>query len=299
MDMNCSAIENYGVLTTASESRSPAPVWRGHRASGAGPTLHFLHGNGFCGGVYWPFLRRFLPRHGLFCNDIEGHGDSDAPGHYSGAEAVLARARQVIGEQGLDQQPLIGIGHSYGAALTLRLAADHPGLFKAVVLLDPIVMPPPVWLGIRLSAALGRNPMAQGARRRRQVWPSRAAAFKHLNGRGTYAGWTIDAMQCFVEHALTPTGNGDEVRLSCPRELEAEIFERPVWPWRAFRQLPCPALFVYGESSYGFFPWAHRLAKAANPRIVFRRLPGGHCFMQQDPQRAHEVVAEFLARQGH
>jgi len=297
MDMTTFDKAGYEVLTALTESPAP-PVWRGHRATGEGTALHFLHGNGFCGGVYWPFLSRFLPQHALFCSDIEGHGASEAPAQNSGAEAVLVRARQVIAEQGLDRALLVGMGHSYGAALTLRLAADHPQLFRAVVLLDPIVMPPPLWAGVRLSSLLGRNPIAQGARRRRERWPSREAALQHLQGRGIYAGWTLDAMRCFVDHALTPTGNGEEVRLACPRDIEATIFEHPIWPWRAFRRLQCPALFVYGESSYPFFPWAHRLAKAANPRIQFRRLPGGHCFMQQDPARAHEVVAEFLQQQG-
>ncbi|HSW14817.1 MAG TPA: alpha/beta hydrolase [Solimonas sp.] len=298
MDMTFPDIGNYRLQTQPTQSPAPAPVWRGQRVAGQGPNLHFLHGNGFSGGVYWPFLSRFLPDYGLFCNDIEGHGDSDAPAAFSGIEAVLGRARQVIAEQGLDRQPLIGIGHSFGAALTLRLAADHPQLFRAVVLLDPIVMPPPMWLGVRLASLLGRHPMAQAALRRRNRWPSRDAAFAHLNNRGIYAGWTAEAMRCFVEHALKPTGQGEEVQLSCPPALEAAIFEHPVWPWPAFRRLQCPVLFVYGESSYGFFPWAQRLARRANPRIEFQRLPGGHCFMQQDPARAHATVADFLHRQG-
>lgn len=293
-----SAAKDYGSLALTEDRRPGQPTWRGRRAPGPEPTLHFLHGNGFCGGVYWPFLRGFLPRHGLFCSDIEGHGASEAPAAFSGVAAVLERARAVIAAQGLDRGPLVGIGHSFGGALTLRLAAEHPGLFRAVVLLDPIVMPGPMWAAVRLGSFVGRHPMAAGARRRRERWPSRAEALARLQGRGIYAGWTAEAMQAFVDHALRPSGQGEEVELACPREIEAQIFEQPVWPWRAFRRLQCPALFVSGQSSYGFFPWARRVTQRLAPRIEFLTLPGGHCFMQEDPAGTHAVVADFLRRQG-
>jgi pimeloyl-ACP methyl ester carboxylesterase len=298
MDITSTA-KDYGALAPTEDRRPGQPAWRGRRTTGEGPTLHFLHGNGFCGGVYWPFLRAFLPRYGLFCSDIEGHGESEAPTHFSGVAAVLERARAVIAAQGLDRgAPLVGIGHSFGGALTLRLAAEHPGLFRAVVLLDPIVMPGPMWAAVRLGSFVGRHPMAAAARRRRERWPSRAEALARLQGRGIYAGWTAEAMQSFVDHALRPSGHGEEVELACPRGLEAEIFEQPVWPWRAFRRLQCPTLFVSGQSSYGFFPWARRVAQRMAPQVEFLTLPGGHCFMQEDPAATHAVVADFLRRQG-
>ncbi len=293
-----SAAKNYGDLDLTEDRRPGQPTWRGRRTPDGEPTLHFLHGNGFCGGVYWPFLQPFLPRYGLFCSDIEGHGASEAAPRFSGVAAVLERARAVIAAQGLDQGPLIGVGHSFGGALTLRLAAEHPGLFRAVVLLDPIVMPGPMWAAVRLGSYVGRHPMAAGARRRRERWASRGEALARLQGRGIYAGWTAEAMQCFVDHALRDTGNGEEVTLACPRELEAEIFEQPVWPWRAFRRLQCPTLFISGQSSYGFFPWATRVARRMAPQVEFLTLPGGHCFMQEDPAATQAVVADFLRRQG-
>jgi len=88
------------------------------------------------------------------------------------------------------------------------------------------------------------------------------------------------------------------VELACPREIEAQIFEQPAWPWRAFRRLQCPTLFVSGQSSYGFFPWARRVTQRLAPRVEFLTLPGGHCFMQEDPAGTHAAVADFLRRQG-
>lgn len=290
------SISSYSQLTPWASGAGVGPVIRGRRgdaADAAAPLIHFLSGNGFCGGVYWPLLRHFLPQYGLVTHDIEGQGDSGDPAHFSGVEAVLARIPQVMADLHLPGRPLIGMGHSFGGALTLRVAADHPGLFKALVLLDPIVMPPAVFAGIRLASMLGRHPLANASRRRRDTWPSRTALADHLRGRGTYKGWTEEAFQCFVEYA-THDQDGQRV-LSCPRELEAEIFERPVWPWPAFRKARLPILLLRGEQSFPFFPRAERLAQRANPQVVVRTLPGGHCFMQEHPDAAHAVIADFLA----
>lgn len=286
-------IESYSELQPWESRAGTGPALRGRRTETGAPLIHFLHGNGFCGGVYWPMLRHFLPQYGLMTHDIEGHGDSDNPPRFSGVEAIIRRIPQVMADQGLPGQPLIGMGHSFGGALTLRVAADNPGLFKALVLLDPIVMPPPFFIGVHIAAALGRHPLANASRRRREAWASRAEVADRLRGRGTYKGWTPEALHCFVEYATHDEG-GKRV-LSCPRELEAEIFERPVWPWAAFRKAQLPILFLRGEQSFPFFSRAEKMARKANPRLVVKTLPGGHCFMQENPEATYQVVAEFLA----
>jgi len=268
------------------------PVLRGRRADGDGPTIHFLSGNGFCGGVYWQFLEHFRPHHALFLHDIEGHGASDAPERFSGVGALCRRIPQVIAEQGL-KGPLIGMGHSFGAALTLKVAADNPGLFKALVLLDPIVFPTPVWIGLKALSRFGLHPMTRAARRRRQAWPSRDDALAHLRGRGIYKGWTEEALECFVDHAMEAR-DGRWV-LRCPPELEGEIYEHPVYPWPSFRKARLPILFLHGAGSYDFFPMASKLAHAANPGVHVRTTPGHHCFMLEHPSQTHAAVAGFLA----
>ncbi|MEW6167621.1 MAG: alpha/beta hydrolase [Pseudomonadota bacterium] len=284
---------SYGWQSTA----GGGPLLRGRRtAAGAdAPTLHFLHGNGFCGGVYWPFLRHLLPDYGLFCHDLEGHGASEAPARYSGPAAIIARVPKVIADQQLDRGTLIGIGHSFGAAVTMAVAARNPGLFRALVLLDPILLPTRSWLYIKLLSALGRNPMAEAARRRRNRWACRDDALEHLRGRGIYRGWGEEGLRCFVEHATRDAADGSRV-LCCPRELEAAIFENPVYPWRLLPRVDVPILFLHGAGSYPFMAPSARKAKCANPRVEARALPGGHCFMLEDPPAAAAVVRRFLER---
>lgn len=268
-------------------------VLRGRHTTAPGQTIHFLSGNGFCGGVYWPLLRRLPPAYRVFTHDLEGHGDSEAGQGFSGINTTLARVRAVMAEQGLDRAPMIGMGHSFGGALTLKLAADHPGLFQALVLLDPILLPPAHWWAFRLSSRLRRNPMAQGARRRRTLWASRDEVVERLRGRGIYRGWTEEALASFADHATRDTPQGRA--LCCPVEVEAQIFEHPVYPWRLLPRLRIPILFLYGAQSYSFFPAAARKARSLNTGLQAQTLPGGHCFMQEDPEAAAQAVARFLA----
>lgn len=287
----------FGDLPRWESSAGGGPRLRGRRADGAGATVHFLPGNGFCGGVYWSFLQKLLPQHGLFLHDIEGHGDSEAPAHFSGIGAVTRRIPAVMQEQGLrDGRPLIGMGHSFGAALTLKVAADNPGLFKALVLLDPIVFPGPVWAGVKLMAALGVHPMVKAALRRRREWASRQDALDRLRGRGIYAGWPEQALVDFVDSA-THDANGKRL-LSCPPGLEAEIYARPVYPWPSFRKARLPILFLHGAQSYPFFPPAARIAQRLNPQVAVATSPGHHCFMVEDPSSAAAAVTNFLQKQG-
>lgn len=286
----------YHEFTTAwASSAGTGPTLRGRRHDGPATTLHFVHGNGFCSGVYWPMLQQLMSHYGLFCVDLEGHGDSDRPTRFSGSKMIAQRMAPVIADQRPGGQALVGMGHSYGAALTVRAAAENPQLFRALVLLDPILLPTPLWLGTRLLARLGRNPMSRAARRRRDRWPSREQASARLHDRGIYRGWRDDAFDCFIEHA-TRDENGERV-LSCPTWLEAEIFDHPLYPWRALRQLQCPVLFVYGTQTYPFIGPAARKTQKLLPALEIRTQAGGHCFMQEDPQTTADTIHNFLSAQ--
>ena len=288
-------IQSYDDLARWTSTAGQGPTLRGRHHDTAGPTIHFLSGNGFCGGVYWPMLKTLLPEYGLFTHDIEAQGDSDAPENFSGVRPLLRRIPQVMADQRVTGNPLIGMGHSFGGALTLRVAAENPGLFKALVLLDPIVLPTPAFIGLKFMSLIGRHPLSGPTRRRHDTWPSRQAVVDSLRGRGAFKNWTDEALQCFATFAIREVGGG--FKLACPKEIEAQIFESPVYPWAAFRKIKVPILFLRGTTSYEFFPWAEKMAKRANPSITFKQLPGWHCFMQEDPGKASAVVREFLEAQ--
>lgn len=258
----------------------------------AGPVqAHFLSGNGFCGGVYWPFLQRLLPEYSIWIHDQLGQGESDNPARFTGTRDWTDRLCQV-----LDQAPprrRIAIGHSFGGAMSLRLAMARPQAFEAIVLLDPVLFPPLLLAGIDLMRWTGRHPFARAAKQRRNYWPDRTALRAYLQDRGIYRGWSEASLEAFVEHACEQTEEGWSLR--CPPWLEAELYARPARGYRqALRQLKLPILFLYGADSYPFMPLAARHAARCGHAV--KALPGGHCFMQEDPAAAADAVREFLAQ---
>lgn len=254
--------------------------------------MHFLHGNGFSGGVYWPFLRELLTDGPVITHDLEGHGESDRPTAFSGGGALIRRVPQVMDDIGLPQTGVVGMGHSFGGALTLKLADRQPERYRALVLLDPILLPKRYWWGSKLASWLGRNPMSNGARRRRAVWSDRATVRSKLAGRGIYRGWTDEALDHFIDHATRDAPEGRT--LNCPTWLEATIFENPFYPWPAVARLRLPTLLLYGRDSYPFFPATVRRVARLAPQVVVQALPGGHCFMQEDPSATANAIRAFL-----
>ena len=259
------------------------------------PLLHFLHGNGFCGRVYEPMLQALAADFDLWLSDAPGHGDSEVAPRFPGWNACAQAALQAFQVQRgrFGGVPCHAVGHSFGGVLTALMLAEAEQPFERAVLLDPVLFPPPMLLAIR--AGLGRlNPLAKASRRRRRVWPSRAAAAQALHGRGTYKGWAPAALQAFTVHALQDLPDG-QVGLKCTPELEATIFSSgPRRLWGALGRVAVPTLIAHGEDTMPFVARGASRAATRNAAIEQQVLPGGHCFMQQDPARAAATVRAHL-----
>lgn len=273
---------------------------RGHHSPPSGrPVIHFLHGNGYCGLTYAPMLERLSERFDLFLSDVPGHGDSDHGGRFPGwnhcAEFALEAWRA--------HQPRFGnvdvhaVGHSFGSVLSTLMLARTPETFRRAVLLDPVLFPPAMIGLMALSDVVGlysRNTLAQRASKRRHHWNSREDAMDGLRNRGMFKGWRDDALQAYVQHALRDHPGGG-VELKCRPSREAEIFgSYPRRLWASLARITTPTLVLRGEDTYPFAARAVERWTRSNPVARREVLPGGHCFMQEDPDRAAAAVADFL-----
>lgn len=278
------------------------PVIRGYETAGGGATpIHFLHGNGFAGGVYSPFLAGLYQRgHGLVMPDCQGHGASDAGARFIGWEATARRAARVMDARlpGTGDIAPIGAGHSFGGIITLLMAAREPARFSRVVLLDPVLFPRAYVRIIRILNWLGVarriTPMARQAMRRNRRWASREAARESMCERGIFRGWAPEALDAYVHYALHCDDSGCE--LSTPAWMEASIFSSaPPSLWRAVRRVRVPVDIVVGRETYDFILPSVQRAARLNQHIRVHTIAGGHCFMQQAPGPAADFVAGLLA----
>lgn len=272
---------------------------RGWRSPASGkPLLHFIHGNGFCTLAYQPMLERLAVHFDLWLSDVQGHGDSDHGGAFVGWNRSAALALEAfhagLGEYG--DVPRFAVGHSFGGVLTALMLAREPALFRRAVLLDPVVFSRAM-IGVMGVASLfgmhRRHGLARKAASRRNFWPDRQAAHDSLQGRGIFKGWSAQALQAYVDHAIGDCGEG--VVLKCRPSREVEIFSSfPHRMWASLGQVQTPTLVLYGDRTYPFVPRSLERWARLNRQVEPRKVAGGHCFMQEDPQLAVEQIEAWV-----
>lgn len=273
---------------------------RGEHAAPSGrPVLHFLHGNGYCGRVYWPMLALLQVDFDIVISDMQGHGDTEHGGRFHGwnrsAELALEAWKKLAPR--FPGVPHYAVGHSFGGVITSLILAQEPQQFSRAMLLDPVLFTPMMIGVMALSDVVGlyeRNAMAKKARSRCRHWPTRVAAYANLQGRGMFKGWKPEALQAYVDYALKDSADGG-VELKCRPSREAEIFGSfPRRLWGSLAKVHTPVKVDYGEQSYPFVGESVKRWQGINPLIQSERVPGSHCFMQQDPVAAAARVKAFL-----
>lgn len=273
-----------------------------HTPPSGKPLLHFLHGNGYCGRVYTPMLAALAEDFDLWLCDVQGHGDSDHGGRFHGwnRNAELAVEAFEALRAPFGEVPRFALGHSFGGVLTSLILARHPELFRRAVLLDPVLFSPAMIGVMALSDVVGlaqRTGMAKKAQKRRRQWPDRASAYAALHGRGMFRGWDEEAFAAYIEHALKDVDGA--VELKCRPSREAEIFgsyPRRLWP--SLAKVTTPTEVIHGVSTYPFVARSVARWCAGNGHVRSQVVPGGHCFMQEQPRDSAGRVADFLLQRG-
>ena len=124
------------------------------------PVIVMVHGI-TDNGLSWTTLTQDLQDdYDIYMLDARGHGLSDP---FTDADTADSLAKDVVGfVQAMKLDRPILMGHSMGAATVMRLAAQYPGLPRAVVMLDPLLgrLPPVLDAAVApvASAAPARRP---------------------------------------------------------------------------------------------------------------------------------------------
>ena len=266
---------------------------------GEGRQIHFLHANGFCAGVYHPFVSHLGEGLEITASDIRGHGDS-AP-----CDCIPLKLWEPFARDLKEfiirvmTPPVIGAGHSLGAVVTLMASVLYPELFSRIILIDPVILSPGLLRLISVMRLLGlqhRFPLARKARRRKVRFSSRDEVFTRFsNGRGLFKKWPEEYITAYLECAVAE--NTDKsVALKCDPELEAQIYESvPSGVWSYVSRVSCPVLAVRGENSDTFLPLAAEKMSRSGKNISVVTIPGaGHFIPMERPRELASVMLEFI-----
>ncbi len=115
-----------------------------HRFGPPGPArVLMIHGLTGHGRRWHTLAGRHLPDVAVLAPDLIGHGRSSYAAPWTIDANVAALAGLIENEA---DGPVLVVGHSFGCAVALHLAAQCPDLVSALVLLDPAVALDGQWM---------------------------------------------------------------------------------------------------------------------------------------------------------
>jgi len=257
---------------------------------GDGPPLVLLHATGFHAWLWLPYARPFRERFHVLALDQRGHGESDKPSSGYRWEifgADLAAFLDALGLEGVQ-----AVGHSKGATAIAAAAAAGTDRLARAVLIEPVL-----FFGEPATGPVWESPLVAAARRRRNIWPSRAAMFTSLRARLPFAAWEEEFVRLYVDHGVAERPDGT-VELLCPGEIEAQVYAHAPMTDSAelLSRLDVPALLVRGEHSTGLDGRVAGEALARLPQATLVTVPGaGHFAPMERSGAVAEAIARFLA----
>lgn len=251
--------------------------------------LVLAHATGFCGAVWRPLIPALREHFRVITLDQRGHGDSDKPDtEYAWRDFVEDLAGVI---DALRLRDVYAVGHSKGGAAVAGVAALHPGRIARAVLLDPVLIDP---------LPEGRDPagnlLAIGARRRRQVWDSRAQMIESFAARPPFDLWRRDFLEAYVDGGTFVRDDG-RIELKCPGEIEARVYEGAARSSSIvfLQKMEIPTLLVSGASSLTLPPARARQAALSLRDGRLEILPGvGHFVPMEAPDDVLRLLRGFL-----
>ena len=283
-------------MTQAPTTPSGSDVW--HDWGGAGPTVHFAHANGFPPGTYRKLAEALAENHHVVSMAARPLWSPDPATELQNWSELADDLKAELARRGL--RGILGVGHSLGGVASLLAAADDPGLFRAVVAVDPLVLTGRVstFWGLMKGVGLGsRLGLVRGARSRRGQWPDRETVLSSYRRKRIFKFWDPEVLDDYIDCGTVVMPEGT-LGLRYPKAWEARIFEiAPHNLWPRLRRLQVPTLFIQGETSDTFRDAAvRRVAREVPMAEVAVVRNSTHFVPMERPQELGDVILEFFER---
>ena len=275
----------------------PPPLVELAGQSGA-PLLHLAPANGFPPRTYLPLLQKLsgfrcvcMPPRALWGDQAPPTEDRD---WNADAADLLA------GFAAYDMRDVVAVGHSLGGLVAMLALLKAPERFRALIMLDPPILPPDMLDVIRAAwknGAIDQMPLVQGALRRRQTFASRAEAFERFRQKPLFADWSDEALWLYVQHGIMRS-DGDGYELVWSTDWEAHYFSTVYLKiWEKLPRLTGkpPALIVRGGESDTLLAEAYARIQSLAPALDSMEMAGqGHLFPLAAPQATAQLIMDWL-----
>lgn len=271
---------------------------------GEAPLVHLTHATGMNAQTYAPLLEVLASRYTVRAVDMRGHGLSTVPAEASRLRSWtryvhdLAPILRQWGQASGGQKAIL-IGHSMGGVVSAEVAAAHPDLAAALLLIDPAIVPAiavPAFALARMAGLAGRLPLAEQAAKRKADWPSREVMVKAYSGRGAFKTWKPEFLEAYVAGGTRDNADGS-VSLTCAPEWEARTFSTiGLTFWRTVARVSCPLSVLYAETGSTLRSDGARGLKSIRPAATVARVPGSTHFIPMEFPETVVAAVDALAQ---
>ncbi len=325
-------------LRTESGPTQQAQAQRGQARQGQVQLL-LTHGNGLNSGMWAAVTPHLLSDFHCWGLDFRGHGlaretspgiDVERPVLAAEITAAVEYLRSLDqpattgGEASSDSAssrandenqpaPIVGVGHSLGAACMLMAEIANPGTFSALWLYEPVLFPLDV---VRPEAP---SPLIEAARRRRIHFDSTQAALDRFISKPPFLDCEPAAVRAYVELGTYPaSGNGNGggnngrnssgnvdgknngVVLSCSGITEAKGYEaiKPL-DFGLLSTVLCPTVVARGGAPAEYNEYPPEIAEPISAELPNARLETfdklSHFGPMEDGAGAAASIRSFLS----
>ncbi|MFJ5776235.1 alpha/beta fold hydrolase [Streptomyces sp. NPDC093094] len=241
---------------------------------GPGQPVVLLHGLAGHAGEWDMLARRLSSEHRVVAVDQRGHGASERHPHDVSRAAYVADVIAVVDQLAL-QRPVLA-GQSLGGHTAMLTAAAHPGLARALVLVE--------------AGPGGPNPNGPvDVGRWLDSWPtpfpSREAAAAFLGGGVVGEGWAAGLEQ--RDGGWWPRFDKDVMIRSLAENAQRSFLQE-------WRQITCPTLVVLAQTSFIPAQETDQMLRQ-RPATLAMSIPGtNHDLHLEQPHILHTALTGFL-----
>jgi haloacetate dehalogenase len=268
---------------------------------GAGPGLLLLHGYPQTHAIWHRVAPGLAEHFTVVAPDLRGYGDSSKPAgdpdHATYSKRTMARD-QIALMRAFGFEQFFVVAHDRGGRVAHRLAVDHPGAVRRLVVLDIV---PTLAMYEQTTMELARAYWHWFFLIQPTPLPERLIgsdpefflnwSLHHLTAEQSpfTPAALAEYLRCFRDHA-TIHGMCEDYRAAATIDLEHDQCDRT-----AGRRIPCPLLALWGANG--------AVARCFDPLAEWRRvagdvsghaLPCGHFLAEEMPEELLREVLAFL-----
>lgn len=266
---------------------------------GNGLPLHFLHANGYPPECYEPLFELLKREYRVFGMYLRPLWVDAKPQELDNWHPLSDDLLRFLSDR--EPGPVIGVGHSVGAVVTLRAALRDPRKFGALVLIDPVLFVPPflaMWSVIRAVGLKDRvHPLILGAQKRRRTFDDLETVFRGYRNRPVFRYMSDESLRAYIEGITKPSANGGYELVYSP-EWEVQIYRTGLQDldiWRNLSKLEVPTLFIRGAETDTFLEGAASLVRKKQPKVRVEALEKStHILPLERPKEVFDIMQSFL-----